>query len=158
MIKKRLELSKELVDKYSQDCIKKLNELKEIKEAMVIGLYMPIKNEIEIKIDNKIVCYPKVIGLDMSFFVPDKLEKGYMNILEPTGKLIGKDDIDCIIVPLLYFDKFNNRVGYGKGFYDRYLSNFKGTKIGVAYDFQEVDKIDVKETDVKLDYIIKGVI
>ncbi|MCR5307860.1 MAG: hypothetical protein K6E24_02565, partial [bacterium] len=57
-----------------------------------------------------------------------------------------------------YFDKDNNRVGYGRGYYDRYLKDYKGITIGVGYDFQEVDKIDVKPTDVKLNYIIKGVI
>lgn len=118
---------------------------------------MPINNEIEIKLDNK-MCYPKVEGKIINFYIPDSFTKGVYGILEPNGELVKKEDIDIIIVPLLYFDKYNNRVGYGGGYYDRYLADYKGITIGVAYDFQEVDKIDVKPTDVKLDYIIKGVI
>ena len=155
MINKRLELSKEEVLAYSNNIVEQIKKLSFYNEKLLIASYMPINNEIEIKLDNK-MCYPKVEGKIMNFYIPNSFTKGVYGILEPVGELVNKSDIDIIIVPLLYFDKYNNRAGYGGGYYDRYLKDYKGITIGVAYDFQEVDKIDVKKTDVKLNYIIKG--
>lgn len=157
MINKRLELSKDEVLAYSNNIVEQIKKLSFYNKDLLIASFMPINNEIEIKLDNK-MCYPKVEGKIINFYIPDSFTKGVYGILEPNGELVKKEDIDIIIVPLLYFDKYNNRVGYGGGYYDRYLADYKGITIGVAYDFQEVDKIDVKPTDVKLDYIIKGVI
>ena len=156
MINKRLELSKEDVLAYSNDVIEKIKNLSFYNEDLTIGLYMPIRNELNIVLNNKNICYPKVIGDYLKFFFPDSFDYGPFNVLEPNGTEVEKDQIDMIIVPLLYFDKNNNRVGYGKGYYDRYLKDYKGITVGVAYDFQELDNIDTKPTDVKLNYIIKG--
>ncbi len=156
MINKRLELTREEVLAYSNNIVEKIKKLDFYNLDMLVALYMPINNEIEIKLDNKNVCYPKIVGSNIEFYKPDGFTKGVFGIPEPNGELVEKEMIDLIIVPLLYFDKFNNRVGYGKGYYDRYLKDYKGITVGVAYDFQEVEEIDVKPTDVKLDYIIKG--
>ena len=63
-----------------------------------------------------------------------------------------------MLVPLVAFDKKLNRVGYGGGFYDRYIKkikkNKKVTTIGLAYSFQEVKKIPTNNFDVKLDYVV----
>ena len=64
-----------------------------------------------------------------------------------------------MLVPLLAFDAQNNRLGYGKGFYDKFLSKFlrnrkKITTIGVAFLFQKYNKLPVTKQDVKLDYIL----
>ena len=66
---------------------------------------------------------------------------------------------DIMLVPLLAFDSQNNRLGYGKGFYDKYLSHFlrnkkKITTIGVAFSFQKYNKLPISNLDVKLDYIL----
>ena len=156
MINKRLELTREEVLAYSNNIVEKIKKLDFYNLDMLVALYMPINNEIEIKLDNKNVCYPKIVGSNIEFHKPDGFTKGVFGIPEPNGELVEKEMIDLIIVPLLYFDKFNNRVGYGKGYYDRYLKDYKGITVGVAYDFQEVEEIVVKPTDVKLDYIIKG--
>ena len=156
MIKRRLELTRSEVLAYSNNVVDKIKKLDFYNVDMKVALYMPINNEIEVKLDNKVICYPKIIGNDIEFFIPESFTKGVFDILEPNGEKLEKDDIDLIIVPLLFFDKFNNRVGYGKGYYDRYLSNYKGITVGVAYDFQEVEEIEVKPSDVKLNYIIKG--
>jgi 5-formyltetrahydrofolate cyclo-ligase len=81
-------------------------------------------------------------------------------IKEPVdGKEINAELIDLVIVPLLVFDKFGHRVGYGKGFYDRFLSKCRRDtiKIGLSL-FPQVDEIDdVNRYDVKLDYgIVPG--
>ena len=77
--------------------------------------------------------------------------------LEPNDS--GKDILpDLILVPLVAFDKQLNRIGYGKGFYDRFLSKVKKVKkksisLGIAYSFQEYSKIPADKHDFKLDYI-----
>ena len=69
-----------------------------------------------------------------------------------------------LLIPLLAFDSYKNRLGYGKGFYDRYLSKFirnnnKTLTIGVAFSFQKYNKLPVSNKDFKLKYIIteKGI-
>ena len=71
---------------------------------------------------------------------------------------------DVILIPLLSFDKFKNRLGYGKGFYDKYLNkninkNRSILTIGVAFSFQKYKKLPTNTKDFKLDYIIteKGI-
>ena len=67
---------------------------------------------------------------------------------------------DLIIVPLLAFDKSKNRIGYGKGYYDRFLKKNKSIlTIGVAFSFQKSNKIEISKFDVKLNYILteKGI-
>ena len=63
-----------------------------------------------------------------------------------------------LLVPLLAFDKYLNRIGYGGGYYDRYIKKIKTKKkiltIGLAYSFQKVKEIPVNKYDKKLDYII----
>ena len=65
---------------------------------------------------------------------------------------------DIIFVPIVAFDKFRNRIGYGGGFYDRYLEKIsqikKCTTIGLAFSHQKVNKINVKNFDRKLDFIL----
>ena len=59
-----------------------------------------------------------------------------------------------MVVPLVAFNRKKYRVGYGKGFYDKYLKDFQGTTIGLAFSFQEVDEDFEDEYDIPLDYII----
>ena len=65
---------------------------------------------------------------------------------------------DILLVPLVAFDKQLNRIGYGGGFYDRYINKVKKSKkiitIGLAYSFQKVKEIKIKDYDIKLDFVI----
>ena len=62
---------------------------------------------------------------------------------------------DVMLVPLLAFDSLKNRLGYGKGFYDKFLRNKKKiATIGIAFSFQKYDKLPVTNLDTKLDYIL----
>ena len=89
-----------------------------------------------------------------------ELKENEWGIPEPTnGRELSAKDIDLIIVPLLYADEDGNRVGYGKGFYDRFLNKFLRIKknittIGVAFSFQKYNKLPVSNLDIKLDYIL----
>lgn len=152
---------------------KRIEALKAFKESKNILLYSPFGSEADINelFDiairaGKNVFFPKcelVDGKnDMIFYridSQDKLETGYMGISEPDihnhhlEKLDGNPDL--IIVPLLVFDEDMNRMGYGKGFYDRFLlENDCKTSIGVAFDEQKSDKVICDDNDVKLNMIV----
>ncbi len=86
-----------------------------------------------------------------------RIRKNAYNIPEPVGGIeIPTTSIEVVFVPLLAFDSTGNRVGYGKGFYDRFLAqcNADAIKIGLSF-FEAVPEIlDVFESDVKLDYCV----
>ncbi|KAF2512051.1 5-formyltetrahydrofolate cyclo-ligase [Flavobacterium zhairuonense] len=86
-----------------------------------------------------------------------KIKKNEFNIPEPVNGLqVQSSNIDVVFVPLLAFDEYGNRVGYGKGFYDKFLSECRPEtiKIGLSF-FEAVNQIDdVFESDIKLDYCV----
>jgi len=110
--------------------------------------------------DGKNVYFPKVEGDYISFYKvssPSELNAGYMGILEPYG-FNGKfsDGHNAIIViPGSVFGRDGYRVGYGKGYYDRFLSrNLDIYKIGVCFDLQLLDRVPRDEHDIQMDEII----
>ena len=131
-----------------------------------IGGYFPYNYEVDaIKILNKLeknylIGLPKIKkNFQMDFFQwssKDPLTINKYGIPEPTSKKIIYPNI--LLVPLLAFDKYLNRIGYGGGYYDRYIKKIKTKKkiltIGLAYSFQKVKEIPVNKYDKKLDYII----
>lgn len=94
---------------------------------------------------------------NLSFAPETKLVKNRWHILEPTeSELIEIEKIDAVLVPLLCFDFRGFRVGYGKGFYDKFLSECRADclKIGLSY-FAPIEEIsDAQSFDVRLDYCI----
>ena len=121
-----------------------------------IGTYIPICNEVDVYSNFKEefdLYIPKMLDDTTIAFYSDREEKskGPFSTIEPIGMHEVKD-LDVILVPIVgFFGTY--RMGYGKGYYDRYLSKSSALKIGVAFDVQEVE-FDVKPTDVKLDMII----
>jgi 5-formyltetrahydrofolate cyclo-ligase len=95
----------------------------------------------------------------MDFFLwstNDPLNINKYGIPEPfTNEIIYPD---ILLVPLVAYDKNCNRVGYGGGFYDRYIMRIKKIKkvltIGLAFSYQEIKKIPIGKNDIKLDFII----
>ncbi|MBT8245401.1 MAG: 5-formyltetrahydrofolate cyclo-ligase [Winogradskyella sp.] len=85
-----------------------------------------------------------------------KLKKNAYNIPEPVdGIPISNQQIDVVFVPLLVFDKTGNRIGYGKGFYDRFLAECKPETIKIGLSFFDAEKeIKVAKNDVTLDYCV----
>lgn len=144
----------------------------EFKEANTIFLYAALKTEVQTKyIDElgrklgKVIAYPKIEGdYIMNFYRVEKMEHlipcqyGNMTIYEPDISLCEKiiaDKHTLIIVPGLAFDYQKNRVGYGGGYYDHYLSTHeKMSAIGICMQFQLVDHIDTDEYDEPVDKII----
>ncbi len=85
----------------------------------------------------------------------DELKKGAYGIYEP--KIVTKADIadiDLILVPGIAFSKSGDRIGFGKGYYDKLLANYKGKKIGVCYEFQMVEDIPSSPHDIQMDMIV----
>lgn len=129
-----------------------------------IGIYYPIKNEIQIL--NIINYYP-----DSNFYLPktkdkisfypyhlnDELKKAKFNTFEPINIMEqNRDLIDAFIIPALAINKEKKRLGYGKGYYDKYLEGYKGIKIGIIYnELADLDFIS-NDFDVMFDYIFKG--
>lgn len=140
------------------------------KNADVIFTYISFEGEVDtIKFieralsDGKTICVPRVIskkeGMEAYKICSiNDVEKGCYGILEPKKQcqLINPEDINLIIMPGVAFDKTNGRIGYGGGFYDRYLRKVspKTKKIALAYSFQIFDSIPVDEFDEKVDFII----
>ncbi|MDE5808461.1 MAG: 5-formyltetrahydrofolate cyclo-ligase [Muribaculaceae bacterium] len=107
--------------------------------------------------DRKNFYLPRVNGVNLEILPYDesRLELGAFHIEEPTGEnTVSPDEIELVIVPAVAYDRSGNRLGRGKGFYDRLLSTTKATKVGVGYEFQIVDEIPVEPHDVKMDMVI----
>lgn len=130
-----------------------------------IALFASFGHEIEtytliekLLMKNYKVYLPRVEGKKMNFYKIkslDNLMKSTFGILEPHhGEAADKDSIDVIVVPLLAFDKNKFRIGYGGGFYDAYLKDYSGVKIGIAYSFQFTEEKFVETQDVACDYIV----
>ena len=147
------------------------NLLKIIKNSKitgkVIGGYYPYNYEIDdIEILKKLekfnyhLSLPKIRkDYQMDFFqwsTKDPLEINKFGIPEPLSDSIQLPNI--LLVPLVAFDKNRNRIGYGGGFYDRYIRKLKKRKkiltIGLAYSFQKVKKIPISKNDIQLDFIV----
>ncbi len=114
--------------------------------------------------DKKNVYVPKVYGKEMRFISIgslDELTPGYYGIMEPVsdepvwekGSRDTYNDSLCIM-PGLAFDRKFNRIGYGGGFYDKFLEKAQVYKMAVCYDCQIVERIDAQDTDIKPDMIV----
>ena len=133
----------------------------------IIGGYYPYNYEIDIlqileKFEQKkfIITLPKIKrNSRMNFYqwsTNDPLTINKFGIPEPISKIVKYPDV--LLVPLVAFDKNFNRIGYGGGFYDRYINKIRKQKkvltIGFAYSFQKVKNIPTNNYDIKLDFII----
>ena len=109
------------------------------------------------QIIDKNIFLPKVDGNNLIVlpYSKNSLQQGAFSIHEPLGDIcINPSDLDLIIVPGIAYDKEMNRLGRGKGYYDKLLIQCNAYKIGVCYDFQLIDKIPNEKHDVKMDMII----
>jgi len=100
---------------------------------------------------------PRVNGVDLDVLPYDRtrMHLGAFRIEEPDGdEIVDLDTIDIAVVPAVAFDRNGNRVGRGKGYYDRLLSRMKAVTIGVGYDFQIVDAIETEPHDCPVNVVI----
>lgn len=164
VLQERNKLSKqEVINKSEVICNQLLNS-EEYKTAKVIYIYMDFRNEVITRqiIENafkngKKVALPRVEGDVINFYYIhnlNDLKTGCWGILEPETTILAEDDNALIVVPGVAFDERGYRVGYGKGYYDKFLSKHKEfTKIAFAFELQIVDHITYEEHDIAMDWI-----
>ena len=143
---------------------KRLFRLPEFKNARNIMLYSSIKCEvetatiIELALQTKFVTLPVTKGHNIfasEISTNTLLQSGKFNILEPVKpKEFPPDDIDLIVIPGIAFDAKGNRLGYGHGYYDKFLAKTKAFKVALAYDLQLVPSIPNESHDIPVDVIV----
>lgn len=169
----RKRLSSEILAEKSQAISKKFVNNFDLRQIKKLHIFLPILKQKEINtwfiIEELRQNHPHITPIisksnfqtyNMESYVLDtntKMVENGWGIPEPTEAIKCPDDsIDMILIPLLCFDKQGFRVGYGKGFYDRFLLKCRQNiiKIGLSL-FQPVDKIeDINENDVRMDFCV----
>ena len=171
-LQRRNDLSVQERKEKSIQVLQNLQTLPEFQKAEGVLIYLNYRSEVEtipfveelLQKREKRIFVPKVCGMDIRFYEITSIEdvkSGYQGILEPkegmeefsAQKLDAKD---CLIVlPGSVFDRKCNRMGYGKGFYDRYLKEHEFIKkMGIAFEMQVLEEIPGEPDDVQMDMVI----
>lgn len=123
-----------------------------------IGVFNPIMNEVDVRAlgDTYTLYYPKIVQDRIEFFKDSgEFREGMLGVKEPKGsEALDKNDLDAIIVPGLAYDLGLYRLGYGKGYYDQLLSDYKGLKIGVAFESFLLEALPNKAHDIPVDILV----
>lgn len=177
LFEKRRQLESSLKQEMDKRICNYIISLATYRYSDAVLFYYPLKGEVDVTYalekawsDKKTVLLPRCRkeknGI-MDFYVVSgvqDLEAGAFGVMEPKESctLFPKENLKdsaLCIMPALTFDKKGYRLGYGKGYYDRYLQKFRGVKIGVVYSDFVYEKVPHGYFDVKADIIIteKGV-
>lgn len=170
ILKMRINLSKQDLLEKSNKIKKRLSKMALFQNAKTILFYVSYGNEVnthdmikESIAMGKNVVVPKSVTKNNTLILSklkswDDLEIGAYNILEPKKETIEEVDvesIDLIIVPGVVFDEKGNRIGHGKGYYDRLLNDSQNIpNIGLAFELQIVENIESEQHDERIDVII----
>lgn len=155
--------SKESLQEQSRLILDKLENNRLFVEAKTVMLYCSLPDEVQTHDfltkwrNEKKIILPTVVGDDI---IPVELSKetdfaiGDFNILEPQNEPY-KGGYDLIVVPGVAFDRKGNRIGRGKGYYDRFLCKHLDVKrIGICFDFQLVDEVPTEDNDIRMNEVI----
>lgn len=167
-LQQRKSLDQSEVIEKSKQIVSLLTTLQQIKEAQCICGYSAIFGE-----PNLHNFYESWLnmGRSLSFMKTDHetmlphlisslnelVKSEHLGIHEPhdnTEKIENFAHIDVILVPGVVFDCFGHRIGFGKGYYDKFLKKTTATRIGIAYDFQVINQVPRDDHDCKLDYLV----
>ena len=161
------QFSQQQLAELSLSVINRLMASPKMKKAKTVLMYYSLDDEVNthdivntVLKQGKTVLLPKVISeteMELRRYTgPQDLQDGFFNIMEPSGELFENyADIDLAVIPGMAFDSQNNRLGRGKGYYDRMLPKLVNAyKIGVCFDFQHLPGIPADENDIKMDEII----
>jgi len=164
LLEKRDNTSFDFMKIASKKIQKRLKKINSYRDAQKIGVYYPIGSEIltqdiiqELLSDGKDVFLPKVIEKEMEFrkiIDFSSLEKGSFDIMEPKEDCEIDNDLDVVLVPTVGISPIGVRLGYGHGFYDRFLAKHKSVTISLTFEKQIVKKIPKSEHDIVIDWII----
>ncbi len=164
---RKRQFTQQQLDELSLDIIRRLLDHPKVKQAHTILLYYSLPDEVnthqvieELVKQDKVVLLPKVIdGENMEirkYTGIQDLALGSYNIMEPTGELYTHySTIETAIIPGMSFDRNNNRLGRGKGYYDRFLTKIpQAYKIGICFDFQKFEEIPTGEFDLPMNEVL----
>lgn len=170
ILDKRADLGETNQKLYSETIISKLYDTNLYKDAEVIMTFISFGDEVNthdfikksLANGKKIVVpitFPKTKEIKPSeIYDFNELEIGYYNILTPKSefiRFITPENIDLAIVPGVAFDRDGYRVGYGGGYYDRFLSKYPTIKkLGIAFDLQLIDTVPKEDFDIPVEYIL----
>ena len=163
-LRKRDNLSDKEILVKSREIEKRLFSLPEYKESHVVMFYVSFGKEvfthdmIKDALKDKIVVVPKVvkdemIAVKINNF--DELSPGAFGILEPKNSAgFPKKKIEAVMIPGIAFSLDKHRIGYGKGFYDKFLKGVKSVKIALAYDFKILEQVPHEKHDIPMDIVV----
>ena len=149
----------------SAEVLTKLEASPRFQQAQVVMLYYSLPDEVQTHhfverwAQSKRIILPVVVGDDLvlrSYHGRHELVKGAYGIEEPTGPpFLQLEQIECIVVPGVAFDSQGNRLGRGKGYYDRLLPRLpQAYKIGLCFPFQRVKQVPAEPFDIRMDEVI----
>ena len=163
---KKRAMTPEQIEKASYALARQFFATSYYQEAKTLYGYLPYNQEVRTEPillqalkDGKKVAVPKVYGETMRFIYLEDLsgiEKGYAGIPEPVAdEPVAQDEKALVLMPGLAFDKEGHRIGYGGGFYDKFLSAEPGhPTVALCYDFQMLPNLETEEFDVPVDLVL----
>jgi len=164
LLEKRDATSFDLIKISSRQIQANLERVEDYKNAKSIAFYYPIGSEVltqnlmlKALSLGKDVLLPKVQGDELDFRkITDlnSLEKGSFDIMEPKDNCEKSDKIDVIIVPTVGISADGNRLGYGHGYYDRFLAKTDAVFIALTYEKQIIKSVPSSENDIKINWIV----
>ncbi len=163
--KTKVEYSLEEKQQLSEPIFDKVETMQEFKDAKTVLLYWSMNDEVDTHefvnkwYKDKTILLPCVEGEDLvlrKYLGLDSMKAGeQFGILEPIGEeFLDYKRIDLMIIPGVAFDRQRNRMGRGRGFYDRLLKTCDCKKFGVCFDFQIVKQVPTEDFDVKMSKVI----
>ena len=170
-VRRSIRQKKEAMTEYeillkSKELTAKFLQTEEYANASAVYGYLSYNQEVctegilaQALLDGKSVAVPKIINDEMQFiWITDleKVSKGYKGIPEPIANTpVANDPNALVLMPGIAFDINGGRIGYGGGFYDRFLSAEPGHKtVALCYDFQILDTLPTEEFDIPVDLVI----
>lgn len=168
---RRKALSSEECRLKSREIAKRFLASPEFNAAQTIHFYLAMAAEVQtdemireaLRMKKRVVVplvQPETKSLALSELIelhPSKLQPGPYGISEPRleyRKKVDPKEVELWVVPGVAFDETGNRLGFGGGYYDRLLSSASGRKVGVAFEFQVLNRLSIEETDHPVDLIM----
>ena len=159
-------MTEEMIVQKSEDLARQFLETEQYRSARSIYGYLPYNQEVRTVAmleqalrDGKKVAVPKCYDDEMRFIWMEDLsqvEKGYAGIPEPIADgPVADDETALVLMPGMAFDKEGHRIGYGGGFYDKFLAKETNhPTLALCYDFQMVEHLETEEFDIPVDRVI----
>ncbi|MFW6298782.1 MAG: 5-formyltetrahydrofolate cyclo-ligase [Bacillota bacterium] len=125
-----------------------------------IGIFYPIKGMKEVDVrslgDTYTLHYPKIENDRIVFYEDSgEFERATLGVMEPKDSTpVSKDALDAVIVPGLVYDDGLYRLGYGKGYYDQFLKDYQGLKVGVCFEQFRVEALPNRAHDIPVDILV----